>query len=263
MAAAAVGIGSLIVGLISASRANSAAQAQQAIADQQIFEAKFYRQIWENFYKDCELDHAAEICSRSRSVPRYAATRNRMLVDTRKAFRQARRQVSDCAATLCIGAFKQAQVQLAIAEANAEVEMSDRAFRFEENRSILLNQQLDDLLYRNHQLGRGMIVNATAASQLAATQIANIAGGAGALAGYGLSRGLRSLGGLVGQQQGGSQTTVNVGGSTQQSVQPSALTGVDNDAYYSPGGNYYDVGGSTGSTYVAPSGPSNSVPDSF
>lgn len=236
--AAIAGFGQLIVGLVGSARASKAAKAQAAIAAQQLYEAEFYRKIWNDFYRQCETDHAEDICSREVDKPRYRTTRNRLLVESRMAFSRARKDMERCASTLCIGSTFFARNQLAIAEANAQVEMSDRAFRFEENRIILQRQQLDDLLYRTHQLGRSMIVSASDASTLAAAQIGNIAGGAGALAGYGLSRGMRSIGTAINQYQSAQQapgTNVNI---NQSAGSPATQPVINNT--YQDGGGYYE-----------------------
>jgi len=213
-AAAWIAGGSALVGLF---QSNKASSAQNQIASQQLYESAYYRDIWERYYRACELAHAEDICARERAVPRYASTRNRMLVQTRRAFSEARQELIRCASVMCCGALNEGLTRMAIAEANAQVEMTDRAHRYEEERATLLNAQLDDLLYRTHQLGRGMIVNASAAGELAARAFGQQAQGNAALAGYGLSRLARAFDGNNGGGGGGTGTT-NVNVTTQSPV---------------------------------------------
>ncbi len=198
MAGAVIGIAISLFGAYSASRA---ASAQNAIVKDQEKDARFFRDIWMNWYRQCEINHLYDVQMRGREVAKPAATRARMAVSVRRAFSTTRQKAVSCSPIMCVGARRTALMQLAIAEAKSIAEIADRAERHEDTRTQLLNSQLDDLRYRNAQLGRNLIMSVTNAAQSAAALTSNIAAGSGQIAGYALARGMRMIGDSVGGQR--------------------------------------------------------------
>ncbi len=189
-----VAIAQAVAAAASAYAANRAIAAQTAAASQQVYEAKFYREHWQTYYSAAELEHVSEVCARGRTKPRYEQRRASARVETARAYRSSRAQLVRQLNRYELPSTRSVWDQLALSESSTRIEMVDRAWRAEENRALLLNAKMDDLLYRNAQLGRGMGAAGTAAGQLAATTVSQVAGGVSQLAGYALGRSMRGLG---------------------------------------------------------------------
>lgn len=200
--------------LYTAHRSSQIAGASQAkmdeIADFELDLKREHIDLWRTYYKEAEIAHAQDVFGRERRQTNPDNIRNNALVEVRRAFDKARQDIQRCADILCVGDTKARETELAIAEANASIDASERAIRFSEARDAIENAKLDELIARQLQFGRGSIEVSNNAAVLAASLYGDSAKGAGRLAGFALERAFRGIGNIAGSFTGQAGTNVSV-----------------------------------------------------
>jgi len=174
--AAAIGV----VGALASANATSDAAASQAeAAALQTLVARELHDHWKSYYRACDATMIAEVCATPIYVPEYELVAGRTRLEVLRNFGRARAQINKCQEVYCIGAFAQQCNFIAGIEAIALADATNFGYRREESEELQRNQLRLENIYRWLGLGRNLLSQSAAASQIASAAALRLGAQAG------------------------------------------------------------------------------------
>lgn len=136
---------------------------QKDIWEQQRKWAAMYHDLWYEHYRPLEMAYLEEIKNLKPYEAQYDAVQRRAVSDVRREFLGARSKIERCIDVRAIGLRCEHKKHLAIEEARASVSAINRAWRAEEARKDVKDNERDVKIQNMIQLGRGLGANALGA----------------------------------------------------------------------------------------------------
>jgi hypothetical protein len=206
IAAAAITAGAAIFGASQSSKASkAAAQAQLQAAQLNTLVARELHDHWKNYYAGCDIAYIQEVCATPVYVPQYEDVAGRTRMEILRSFARARDQARRCADVYCVGSDAQQCNFLSGIEAIALADSVNFGYRYEETQKIQRDQIRLENVYRWLGLGRNLLSQSNAASQVASAAALRLGAQAGQAsngwlqaAGWALSdRGQKAIGDVI------------------------------------------------------------------
>lgn len=234
----------------SANASQAAASAQREAAQLQTQVARELHEHWKAYYRQCDINTITEVCAVPPYAPQYELWEGRSRLEVLRSFARARDALRKCQDVYCVGRAAQQCNYIAGIEAVALVDSVNFGYRFEESQRINLNQLRLQNIYNQLGLGRNLLNQSTAASQMASAAAYRL----GAQAGQASNGWLQAAGWLAGEQgqralTGAINRIMGPTPSFQRSVAPGET-------------GSFDTGGSSG-TGISEPGPSPDVSTGF
>ena len=241
IAAAAITAGAAIFGASQSSKAAKAAsQAQLQAAQLNTLVARELHDHWKNYYQPCDIAYIQEVCATPVYVPQYEDVAGRTRMEILRSFARARDQARRCADVYCVGSDAQQCNFLSGIEAIALADSVNFGYRYEDTQKIQRDQIRLENTYRWLGLGRNLLSQSNAASQVASAAALRLGAQAGQAsngwlqaAGWALSdRGSKVIGDVVNR-------VGNLFGSTPQIAESPSAGGqlygqTENSSFSSP-----------------------------
>lgn len=207
-AVAVIGAAAAVYGASQSGKASKEASAAQLQAAQlQTLVARELHDHWKNYYQQCDIAMITEVCATPIYVPQYEDVAGRTRMEILRSFARARDQARRCADVYCVGADAQQCNFLSGIEAIALADAVNFGYRYEETNKIQRDQIRLENIYRWLGLGRNLLSQSNAASQVASSAALRLGAQAGSgangwlqAAGWALSdRGQKAIGGAFNQ----------------------------------------------------------------
>jgi len=180
IAAAAITAGAAIYGASQSSKASAAAsQAQLQAAQLNTLVARELHDHWKNYYQGCDIAMIQEVCATPVYVPQYEDVAGRTRMEILRSFARARDQARRCADVYCVGSDAQQCNFLSGIEAIALADSVNFGYRYEETNKIQRDQIRLENIYRWLGLGRNLLSQSNAASQVASAAATRLGAQAG------------------------------------------------------------------------------------